>query len=339
VPPTAEQLAAIPKVELHRHLEGSMRSATVLDLARRHGVAFPVEDPGDLYHYRDLQHFLDVYALVCSLLVDADDFRRLTYESLEDAHGAGVRYAELFCSPWFHLARGVPFTTMWLGMRQGMLDASNDFGIDARLIADVDKPAGLAHAMTVVELAAACDRDLLIGIGGDNLEAGVDHRALAPAFELAARLGLRRTIHAGEFTVDTVRAAVRDLGCERVDHGVLVVDDHELLREVVDRGIPFTVCPTSDIAVSKVWPTLAEHSFGRMRAAGVRLTLNSDDPTMLRNELHEEYAKVAEAFGLTYDDCVDLSIGGIESTWLDDVDKRALRRQFEDETASFEVTA
>jgi adenosine deaminase len=340
-PPAPDRLARIPKVELHRHLEGSMRSDTVRDLARHHGIAFPVDDPEELYRYRDLADFLDVYALVCSLLIEADDFRRLTYESIEDAHHAGVRYAELFCSPWFHLVRGVAFATMWDGMRRGMLDAAHDFGLQTRLIADIDKPAGLAHAMTLVELAAACDRDLLIGIGGDNLEAGVDHRALAPAFALAAKCGLHRTIHAGEHTVDTVRAAVYDLGCERVDHGVLVVDDPELLAEVVDRRISFTVCPTSDIEVSKVWPTLGEHSFGEMRAAGVRLTLNSDDPTMLRNEIHEEYAKVAAAFALSYEDCIDIAVGGIESTWLDDGDKRALQARFaqEVETLRRELTA
>jgi adenosine deaminase len=230
-----------------------------------------------------------VYGLVCSVFVDRDDFYRLAYEALEDGAANGIR---------------------------------------GRLIVDVDKPSGPALAVAVVEMAAACNRDVVIGIGGDNLEAGVDHRALRPAFDLAARLGLHRTIHAGEFDVDTVRVAVRELGCERVDHGVLVMQDPALVTEVVDRGIGFTVCPPSDIEVSKVWPTLAEHSFAAMRAAGILVTLNSDDPTMLRNDLAAEYRTCAEVFGLTGTDLESLSLAGIEASWMDDSDKATMRAEF-----------
>lgn len=323
-----EHVRRLPKVELHRHLEGAARSATVVELARRHGIALPVDDPAELYDFRDLDHFIDVYGLVCSVYVTEDDFRRLAYEALLDAAANGVRYIEAFISAYFHLARGVPFRTMVDGLLRGMADAEVDAGIVGRLVVDVDKPQGPALAVAIVELAAGCDRDLVIGIGGDNLEAGVDHRALQPAYDLAGRLGFHRTIHAGEFDVDTVRAGVRDLGCERIDHGVLVVQDPELVAEVVERGIGFTVCPTSDILVSKVWPTLAEHSLPAMLDAGILLTLNSDDPTMLRQELGEEYTTCARTFGLGLDDLERICLGGVQASWMDEVDKATYATTF-----------
>jgi adenosine deaminase len=329
-----EHVRRLPKVELHRHLEGAARSETVVELARRDGISLPVEDPRDLFTYRDLEHFIDVYGLVCSVYRTQDDFRRLAYEALTDAASSGVRYIEAFISAYFHLVRGVPFHTMVDGLLAGMADAEADHGIVGRLIVDVDKPQGPALAVAVVELAAQCDRDLVIGVGGDNLEAGVDHRALLPAYELAGRVGLHRTIHAGEFDVDTVRVGVRELGCERIDHGVLVVQDQDLVHEVVDRGIGFTVCPSSDILVSKVWPELAQHSLPQMLEAGILLTLNSDDPTMLRYELGDEYATVASTFDLELAQLEAIALDGIEVSWMDDVDKAARREEFRQEFAA-----
>ena len=326
-----EHLRRLPKVELHRHLEGAARADTVAELARRDGIALPVEDPRDMFTYRDLAHFLDVYQLVCSVYRTQDDFRRLAYEALSDAASSGVRYIEAFISATCHLIRGVPFRTMVDGLLAGMADAEADHGIVGRLIVDVDKPQGPALAVAIVELAARCDRDQVIGIGGNNLEAGVDHRALLPAYELAATLGFHRTIHAGEFDVDTVRVGVRELGCERIDHGVLVVQDPELVTEVVDRGIGFTVCPSSDILVSKVWPELAEHTLPQMLEAGILLTLNSDDPTMLRYELADEYSTVASTFDLDLDQLERIALGGVEASWMDEVDRARRRQEFRDE--------
>ncbi len=323
-PPSESWVRALPKVELHCHLEGAMRPTTVIDLARRHRVALPAADPTQLYRFRDLEHFIEVYGLVCAVLQDVDDFHRLAYEVLEDRVDQGVVHAELFFTPWFHLTRGVPFGSLWDGLATGVRDACTDFGCSARLVLDVDKPAGAAHAMEMVQLAAGCDRDVLVGIGGDDLEDGIDHRIFAPAMAEARRLGFRTTIHCGEFSVDSVRAAVHELGCERLDHGVLLGDDSDLLAEVVARGIPLTCCPTSDIEISKVWPTLAEHPYRRLREAGVVATLNSDDPAMLGHDLAAEYCRVADVFGFGASDLVAIARDGIEACWLDGADKRTL---------------
>lgn len=327
--PDPGHLAALPKVELHCHLEGSMRPTTLGDLARRHGVALPVGEPDELYRFRDLEHFIDVFDLVCSVLVDRDDFARLAYETVLDRAAQGVRHCELFFSPWFHLRRGLPFAVVWDGLARGVADATDDAGISARLVLDFDKPAGPAHAREMVELAGGCPRDLLVGFGGDDLEDGIDHAGFADTFVRARQLGLRTTIHAGEFSAASVAAAVRDLACDRVDHGVLVVDDEDLLAEVVDRRIPLTCCPTSDIAISKVWPALDQHSYPELRRRGVLATLNSDDPALLRHDLAAEYVTVAQRFAFPLAEMEQICLDGVDACWLDPVDRAAMRRSFE----------
>ncbi len=236
VPELAREL---PKVELHCHLEGAARPSTIADLARANGVSLPTDDPVELFEFSDLDSFLAVYGIICASLVTADDFRRLTYEALEDAVAANVRYREMFFSPGFAMAIGVPVTTVWDGIRAGLADAHHDLDVRCRMILDVDKPAGPGPAAELVEFAGAQDRDLLIGVGGDSTERGVDHRAFAPVFARARELGLHRTFHAGEDgPADNIAAAVDDLGVERVDHGFRLLDDPELTRRVADARHP-----------------------------------------------------------------------------------------------------
>jgi adenosine deaminase len=329
VRPDPEHLAALPKVELHCHLEGAMRPGTLRALAGRHGIPLPAVDADELYRFRDLEHFIEIFDLVCSVLVDADDFHRLAYEVVLDGAAQGICHREVFFSPWFHLGRGVPFARMWAGLAAGLRDGMDDTGTTAALVLDFDKPAGPAHAREMVELAGSCPRDLLVGFGGDNLEAGIDHAAFAAAYQRARQLGLRTTIHAGEFSVQSVADAVRSLGCDRIDHGVLLVDDESLLAEVVERRIPLTCCPTSDIEISKVWPDLDGHSYPELRRRGVLATLNSDDPALLRHDLNAEYVTVAERFGFDLGEMEAIALDGIEASWLDASDRASLRHRFE----------
>ena len=148
-------------------------------LALRHGVRLPVDDPSELYRFTGLNQFLDIYTLICRSLRTADDFRRITYEALEDGARVGVRYREMFFSPGFVTQLGVPVETVWDGMRAGLLDARRDLDIMCRLVLDFDKPSGVGHAEEMAAFAGAQDRDLLIGMGADSVERGIDHRAFA----------------------------------------------------------------------------------------------------------------------------------------------------------------
>jgi adenosine deaminase len=327
---TSDHVRRLPKVELHCHLEGAARAATIRDLAAQNDVPFPVADPADLYTFTSLNQFLEIYDVVCRSLRTVDDFHRVTYEALEDGARAGVRYREMFFSPGFVIRLGVPVTTVWQGIEAGVRDAARDLDITCRMVLDIDKPSGPAHAMEMAQFAGSVpDRDLLIGMGGDSVERDIDHASFAAAFEEAARHGLRRTIHAGEDgPVDNIAIAIRTLGCERIDHGFRLLDDPDLTREVVDRQIPLTVCPTSNVVIANVVPDLASHPFRRQRELGVLVTLNSDDPGMMQFDIADEYAAVANAFGYDLEDMEAISLAGIEASWAPEAEKAALRRRF-----------
>lgn len=327
---TTDHIRRLPKVELHCHVEGAARASTIKALAQRHGVAFPVDDPADLYTFTSLNQFLSIYDVICQCLRTADDFRRITYEALEDGAAAGVRYREMFFSPGFVIRLGVPVDVVWDGIRAGVLDARRDLDINCRMVLDFDKPTGPAHALEMARFAASItDRDLLIGMGADSVERDVDHAAFAPAFEEAARHGLRRTIHAGEDgPVDNIAIAVRQLGCERIDHGLRLLDDPELTKEIVDRQIPLTVCPTSNVMIANVVASVAEHPYARQRALGVLATVNSDDPGMMQFDIADEYVAVADAFDYSLEDMEAISLDGIAACWAPPDEKHVLAQRF-----------
>lgn len=325
---TDDHIRALPKVELHVHVEGAAPPHTIAELARKNGVDLGVEDPADLYRYDDLAGFLRVYDVVCRSLQHVDDIHRVTYEALAIAAAAGVRYREMFFSPTFLLRHGVAFDTIWSGIAAGIRDATRDHAIVCRMILDVDKPSGAGAAAELVEIATRCDREVLIGIGGDAGERGVDLPALAQPFEMARRLGFHTTMHLGEEgPADDIRAGIDIVGVERVDHGFSLLDDPDLVADVVRSGVPFTVCPTSNRRIGLV-DSVAAHPVIRMRDAGVLVTLNSDNAAMFDIDLADEYVNMRDAFGCSIGDLEDFSLAAIDASWADDTTKRAMRSEF-----------
>lgn len=328
-----EHLRRLPKVELHCHLEGCVRATTVQDLARKNGVTLPVSDPSELYSFTNLTHFLEILAAVVGCFQTADDYERITYEVLEDAAAAGIRYSEMFFSPRFADEAGVLIDTMWTGIRAGLIAARHDLDIEARMIIEFDKQLGPDHAMEMVTFAASePDRDLLVGVGAESEEIGIDHRMFTPAYELARQHGLRGTMHAGEEgPAENIEVAVYHCGCERIDHGFHLLDDADLTRRVAADGVPFTMCPSSNRAIGLV-DHIASHPFDGMRQNGVLVTINTDDPGMMGFDLGEEYQRVADAFGYNLDDVESLSLAGIDASWMSDDEKHSMRDSF---TAQF----
>jgi adenosine deaminase len=197
------------------------------------------------------------------------------------------------------------------------------------MILDVDKPAGPGPAAELVEFAGAQDRDLLIGVGGDSTERGVDHRAFAPVFARAEALGLRRTFHAGEDgPADNIAAAVDALGVERIDHGFRLLDDPELTRRVAEARIPLTVCPISNVVIAHVIDDVAQHPFARQRAAGVLVTVNSDDPGMMGTTICDDYEAVADRFDYGLATMEDIALDAIGASWAPPDEQSALRTRF-----------
>jgi adenosine deaminase len=326
----------IPKVELHCHVEGTVRPATVVELARKAGRPLPVEDPAELYRYDSLDSFLAIFWLVQETLESRDDWARIAYESLIDGAAHGLRYREMFFTPARHLAAGQELADIVAGLTEGIEAAESEAPVRARLIADVDRAYGPAAALELVEGVGELRRtgggERIIGVGADSTELGVDMRTFVPAFEAARRLGLRRTCHAGEAVgvgPENIRIALDVLGAERIDHGVAIAEDAELMARAAAERIPLTVCPTSNVVIANRYRSLGEHPFLAMRNAGVPVTINTDDPAMEDLDLGLEYRRVAEAYGLEVGEMGRIALEGIDSTWLDDTERRALRREFE----------
>jgi adenosine deaminase len=331
-----ERFDRIPKVELHCHVEGTVRPATVVELARRAGRALPVDDPTELYRYDSLDGFLAVFWLVQEVIATRADWARVAYESVVDGAAHGLRYREMFFTPARHLAAGQDLADIVAGLSEGIEAAESETGARCLLIADIDRAYGGTAGLELVERVVGLRRtgraERVIGIGADSTELGVDMRQFAPAFATAARHGLRRTCHAGEAVgvgPENIRLAIDDLGAERIDHGVAITEDRVLLERVAGEGIPLTVCPTSNVVIANRYQALAEHPLPAMREAGVLVTINTDDPAMTDLDLGREYRAVAEAFDLSMEALCELAVEGIESTWLDEVDRAALRVEFE----------
>jgi adenosine deaminase len=186
----------------------------------------------------------------------------------------------------------------------------------------------------LVEFAAKQDRDLLIGVGGDSTERGVDHRAYAPVFKRAAQLGLHRTFHAGEDgPADNIAAAFDDLGCERIDHGFRLLDDPDLTARIAEARVPLTVCPISNVVIANVIDDVADHPFARQREAGVLVTVNSDDPGMMGTTICDDYEAVADRFDYDAATIEDIALDAIEASWAPADEQDALRARFIDEMA------
>ena len=260
----------IPKVELHCHVEGTVRAATVVELARKAGRPLPVDDPADLYRYDSLDSFLAVFWLVQETLVDRADWARVAYESLVDGAAHGLRYREMFFTPARHLAAGQDLGTIVDGLSEGIAAAEAETGVRCCLIADIDRAYGPAAGLELVErlgeLRQSGRAERVIGVGADSTELGVDLGAFAPAFVAARRLGFRRTCHAGEAVgvgPENIRIAIDELGAERIDHGVAIAEDRALMARVAAEGIPMTVCPRSNVVIANRFQSLEEHPLAR----------------------------------------------------------------------------
>jgi adenosine deaminase len=320
-------LRILPKVELHCHVEGAARARTVAELTAKYGIDLGVGDPDELYEYDSLADFLRAFAMVCSVFRETDDFRRLAYEAAEDGATAGIKYREMFFSPGFHLDRGVPFQVMWEGLVAGVADGEADHGIRTRLILDVDKPKGIGPAMALLEAARHTDRDLLIGIGGDSTERGLDHRVFAPLVAGAHEIGLKACFHCGEDGPAENILHMVEAGIDRIDHGTHLLDLPDLAARVVDEQIPITSCPTSNVELGIV-DSLAQHPFADLHASGALVTLNSDDPAFFRFDLADEFERVATTFDYDYETMVAINANAIDASWLDESDKATLRSEF-----------
>jgi adenosine deaminase len=334
----AGYLRAVPKVELHCHFEGTVRAATFADLARRHDIPLPTDDVAKLYDYETIYEFLEIFALVSSTLIDREDFARAAYESLADGAELGnLRYREMFFNPTLHTRRGVAMATVIDGLIDGIRAAETDHGVRCRLIADVYRQDDPAVARQMVADVLEHRRPELIGLGMDGAEAPDPPEKFVDAYRLAASGGLRLTSHACEDApAANVTTCLDLLGCERIDHGYHVLGDPEVTARCRDEGIFFTACPTST-AVVYGWPDLKAHPIKDMVAAGLQVTVNSDDPTMFHTDIGREYVELCTALDYGPAQVRAIVLAGVDAAWLDDGERSSMRTEFVAEMDRLEV--
>lgn len=321
----------LPKVSLHCHLIGSVEAETTVDLARKHGVRIEsgrtAENLYDHASYEDLDEFLRVLDVAGSVIRDVSDFHRVTYESLTRGGAAhNVLYREIHLNPPGH--PGVPYRTILDGVLAGARDAEADTGIRSRLIIGLNRNGEARAAEELVETVIEQRRDEVIGIGLDYSEVIGPPEKFWRAFRRAGEAGLNRTAHSESGPPHHIETLLDLLGCTRVDHGYHVVDDPAITRRVVDEQIPFTRTPvSSDIGR---YSGSGDGSHARIRQmvdAGIRVSIDSDDPPMFGTDPTHDFRALALALGYGLDQLAAFTMNGVEATWLDPDEKRRLREE------------
>jgi adenosine deaminase len=291
-------------------------------------------DPTELYRYDSLDGFLRVFWSVQSTLAGRDDWARLAYESLVDGADHGLVHREAFFTPARHLASGQDLAAIVAGLDDGLAAAEAETGVSCLLIADMDRAFGPTAGLELVERLAELRRcaargiERVVGVGMDSTERGIDPVSYHPAFSSARAAGFRLTAHQGENSPPAAIAACIDvLAVERIDHGLSIMEDAELVDRVATARIPLTVCPTSNIRIANAFARLEDHNYPQMRAAGLLATLNTDDPALIELDLGAEYRSVADAFGWGWSEMVTIALDGVEASWLDETGKADLRQR------------
>ncbi|MFT3956671.1 MAG: adenosine deaminase [Piscinibacter sp.] len=290
-------LEAMPKAELHIHIEGSLEPELIFALARRNGVALPypsVEALRAAYAFTDLQSFLDIYYAGASVLLKEQDFFDMAWAYLQRAAADNVLHTEIFFDPQTHTARGVDIATVIKGLDHACHRAHQELRISAKLILCFLRHLSEDEAMATLE-AALPYRHHFIGVGLDSSERGHPPEKFARVFDRARAAGLHVVAHAGEEgPPEYIRSALDVLEVERIDHGVRSVDDPALMQRLAAMAMPLTVCPLSNVKLC-VYETMAEHQLPALLAAGLKATVNSDDPAYFGGYINQNFVETFAA--------------------------------------------
>ncbi len=338
-------ILALPKAELHLHLEGTVDPPTLAELSRRHPTPLPttnnryknIEDSGRvfteeearaLYDYKDFTGFLVAFKAVTERLRTPEDYELVTYRMMQKLHAQNVLHAEVYISAGVVQWRGQEFAPLFAGAERGRLRGEREFGMSLYWIFDAVRHFGVDEARRVVDEAIRFQaRNVAgIGIGGDERRAGPEQ--FREVYEHAAQHGLRLTVHAGE-TVgpESIWGALRELKADRIGHGLHAVDDPALVRYLAEKQIPVEVCITSNV-LTGCCGAMAQHPVRKLFDAGVRVTLNTDDPDMFHTNLLREYQIAREMFGFNEDELREVAKNSFRASFLEEAKKQEYLERF-----------
>ncbi|GAA3042713.1 aminodeoxyfutalosine deaminase [Streptomyces olivoverticillatus] len=331
-------IAGLPKAELHVHHVGSASPRIVAELAARHPdspVPTNPESLADFFTFRDFAHFVEVYLSVVDLIRDAEDVRLLTYEVARDMARQNIRYAELTVTPYSSTRRGIPDTAFVEAIEDARKSAESELGVVLRWCFDIPGEAGLEAAEETARIACDLRPEGLVSFGLGGPETGVPRPQFKPYFDRAIAAGLHSVPHAGETTgPQTIWDALVELRAERIGHGTSATRDPKLLAHLAEHRIPLEVCPTSNLATRAV-ADLEQHPVKEMVAAGVLVTINSDDPPMFGTDLNTEYGVAARLLELDAQGVAALAKNAVDASFLDPAGKAALRAEIDTYTAAW----
>lgn len=310
---------ALPKAELHLHIEGSLEPEMMFALAHRNGVRLPwasVAETRAAYAFTDLQSFLDLYYAGAAVLIHAQDYYDLAFAYFTRAHADGVVHAELFFDPQTHTGRGISIETVLAGLERAGAEAMSRYGISSRLIMcflrHLSEEEGFA---TLAQMLPHIGR--IHGVGLDSSEKGHPPAKFARLFERCRELGLHVVAHAGEEGPPAYIVEALDLlKAERIDHGVRAADDPALMRRLAHEQVALTVCPLSNVKLC-VFDRIEHHNLKQLLDAGLKVTINSDDPAYFGGYIAENYLQSARALGLNAAELKQIARNSLEASFVD----------------------
>lgn len=329
----------LPKAELHCHLDGSLRPATLLQLSAAGGHALPVGTARELgswmrvHDAANLEDYLARFEITLAVMQDAASIERIAHELVLDAALDGVRYLEVRYCPQLHTLAGLSYDDVMQSLLRGLARGERETGTAARVIVCALRSLPWPHAMEMAEIAVAFKDRGVVAFDLAGGEHGNPAHAHAQAFDYARNSDLWVTVHAGEGDGPlSIREAVHRCSADRIGHGTRLFEDPALEQYVLDHRIPLEVCPTSNVQ-TRVVSTLREHPLDRYRRMGIVVTLNTDNRLMSGVSLTDEYVNCAAAFGYSIADLAEFSLGAFDSAFLPTAERAKLRAAAEREIA------
>jgi len=318
-----ELIQALPKAELHLHIEGTLEPELMLEIAARNHIPLKfrsVKEARAAYQFEDLQTFLDIYYTGARVLQNAQDFHDLTWAYLTRVHAENVRHVEIFFDPQTHTDRGIAFESVVTGIHTALEAAGPQLGISSRLILCFLRHLSEEQAFHALEQALPY-KDWITAVGLDSSENGYPPKRFARVFQKAREEGFLAVAHAGEEgPPDYIREALEQLQVQRIDHGVRCLEDASLVEYLVAEQIPLTVCPLSNVKL-RVFDTLEQHNLKQLLDSGLCVTINSDDPAYFGGYLEQNYLECRRALNLSVDELVVLAENSFRSSFLSAGDK------------------
>jgi adenine deaminase len=331
----------IPKAELHIHIEGSLEPELMFELAAKNKCSLPFEfetvaDIRRAYNFKNLQSFLDIYYQGAQVLLDEDDFYRLTWTYLQKAAEQNIRHTEIFFDPQTHTARGIKFETVVQGIHRALTDAERQLGLSSKLIMCFLRHLSAEDAMQTLGKALAF-KDWIAGVGLDSSELGFPPEKFTAVFDRARQEGFKTVAHAGEEgPAEYIWQALKLLKIERIDHGVRCVEDPALLEYLIETQVPLTVCPLSNIKLG-VFDNLSQHNLLQMLDLGLCVTANSDDPAYFGGYIEENLLALYEPLDLNSQDISKLARNSFRASFLDPDQKKKYLDELDEFVSGFRL--